>query len=246
MSPNKAGGPPQKRLVAQPLTSSPGAPPHLRGPPRWTVWAPKYENIDGSSEGPPLTGPATSIVLPTSAQGPLEGGPYCNMGPRSSMQMGAPSKRGGPLSEGASERPFGAPELARLIAKVDVLAHLLKARVGLPLLYPLNSRGLTDPLQNTGIACSRWKREEILLGLSQVAPVALALSKVGSLLRGARALKLMGPSAGVGRESLGGAPKGAPPRPRRTYRESNHFLRPQVWRVVKPGEERATKHLKWR
>ncbi|KAL8452533.1 hypothetical protein Emag_002322 [Eimeria magna] len=167
-------------------------------------------------------------------------------GAHSSMQKGAPSNAGGPLSERASERPFGAPELARFIAKVDVLAHLLKARVGLPLLYPLNSRGLTDPLQDTGIACSRWKREEILLGLSQVAPVALALSKVGGLLRGARALKLMGPPAGVGRVALGGAPKGAPPRPRRAYRDTNHFLRPQVWRVMKPGEERATKHLKWR
>lgn len=130
-----------------------------------------------------------------------------------------------------------------MVAKTEVLAQLLKARVALPLLYPLNTRGLTDPLKPSAIVNNRWKREEVLLGLCQVAPIALALSRVGGLLKAANALKLMGPQGG---SSTLGAPKGAPLRQRRVYRDSNHFLRPQVWRMLKPGEERATKHLRWR
>lgn len=133
-----------------------------------------------------------------------------------------------------------------MIAKLDVLAHLLKARVALPLLYPLNSRGLTDPLKPSAIASNKWERADILLGLSQVAPMALALSRVGGLLRAANALKVMGtiPQGPLGRASRTGGPLS---RHRRIfYRDTNHFLRPQVWRVLKPGEERATKHLRWR
>lgn len=129
--------------------------------------------------------------------------------------------------------------MCRMIAKADVLAQLLKARVGLPLLYPLNSRGLSNPLSPSAIASNKWKKEEVILGLSQVAPLALALSRVGGLLRAARALNALGP---VGAPSRG-SPQAAG---RKLYRDANHFLRPQVWRVLKPGEERATKHLRWR
>lgn len=131
-----------------------------------------------------------------------------------------------------------------MIAKAEVLAQLLKARVALPLLYPLNSRGLSDPLKPSAVSSSRWRREEILMGLSQVAPIALGLSRVGGLLRAANALKLMGPQ---GRVAPGAPKRGGPSaRQRRAYRDTNHFLRPQVWRLLKPGEERATKHLRWR
>ncbi|OEH78702.1 uncharacterized protein LOC34619823 [Cyclospora cayetanensis] len=172
---------------------------------------------------------------------------------------GSPASRASADTTGASKAPEGSsphstdppaspggegPNLSLLVAKTEVLAHLLKARVALPLLYPLNTRGLTDPLQPSPIASNRWKREDILLGLSQVAPLALSLSRVGGLLRAAQALKLMGPPAGATGALT--VPKRASLRRKQTYRDTNHFLRPQVWRVLKPGEERATKHLRWR
>lgn len=147
---------------------------------------------------------------------------------------------------------LGPPELCNFVAKVATLGHLLQSRLAVPLLYPLNSRGMTDPLKASSMASQRWQRGDVILALGQVAPAALALSRVGSLLRLARACQRAPGGSTLRRriptdrcpESAGEkAPLDSLPN---SCRETVHFLRPQVWRVLKPGEERATKHLKWR
>lgn len=149
-------------------------------------------------------------------------------------------------------KKFDATELCKFVAKVSTLGQLLQSRLALPLIYPLNSRGMTDPLKASAMVSQKWRRSDVILGLAQVAPAALVLSRVGSLLRlahachrlpGTRPSKSRNATLDSAATKMLDQTKTQIPQP---TRETVHFLRPQVWRVLKPGEERATKHLKWR
>ncbi|PFH31638.1 hypothetical protein BESB_026120 [Besnoitia besnoiti] len=167
---------------------------------------------------------------------------------------------------------FSPDRLHSLFARADVLANLLHSRLALPLLYPLNSGGgLTNPLNVPGgspgsdasalnsIASSRWKREEVVGALATVTPLVLAATSVSRFLKAAHALSYYsGPTCGTQvsgrrlRDRRGGTPQteendgGRAQAAPALGRSRVHFLRPQLWRVLKPGEEGRTKHLKWR
>uniref|UniRef100_A0A0G4HYT2 Uncharacterized protein n=1 Tax=Chromera velia CCMP2878 TaxID=1169474 RepID=A0A0G4HYT2_9ALVE len=131
-------------------------------------------------------------------------------------------------------------------ARATVLSNLLQSRLAVPLLYPLNTgamtaRGADAPKEekNNPIASQKWQRDELAKGLSLMTPAIVGMTKIVHILKAANALSHH--RGGVARRVYVQRKRTA-----RDGRESLHLLRPQVWRLLKPGDENRTRHLKWR
>ena len=78
-------------------------------------------------------------------------------------------------------------KLSRIIAKTSLLTNLLRSRLALPLMYPLNS-GAYASTQSNPIAESRFSQSEIVESLACITPLVVGVSKLTSLIKATHTL----------------------------------------------------------
>eukprot|EP00386_Alphamonas_edax_P009203 GDKI01030317.1.p1 GENE.GDKI01030317.1~~GDKI01030317.1.p1 ORF type:complete len:162 (-),score=15.21 GDKI01030317.1:40-525(-) len=141
--------------------------------------------------------------------------------------------------------------LKTFFARSSVVANLLHSRLALPLLYPLNPGSITDPfsvqngvlkgdadkLKNNPIASTKWDRRVLTKSLAHITPVIIGMSRFVHVLKAGNALAHY--RGGLSRPIF--VPKRPP-----VGKHKLHFLRPQVWRVLQPGNEWNTRFRNWR
>jgi len=149
--------------------------------------------------------------------------------------------------------------VSRFIAKASVLATLLRSRLAMPLLYPLNSAGLTTTALNDDnggknpIAASRWDKKVLTNTLGHMTPAVIGMSKVALMLKAANSLshyhggstRRTAVARRTGSSSISRS-RAAATNTRGGVKNRLHLLHPQVWRMLKPGDEKNTRFLPFR
>ncbi|CEM14672.1 unnamed protein product [Vitrella brassicaformis CCMP3155] len=134
--------------------------------------------------------------------------------------------------------PIDPERLRTFFARASVVAHLLRSRLALPLLYPLNTQSFANqPDKHNPIASARWDAKTVARTLSHMTPAIIGMSRMVHLLKAGHALAHY--RGGVKRHMY-------VLKKRKPGQHRLHFVRPHVWNYLKPGDEHRTKHLKWR
>ncbi|KAF8820978.1 hypothetical protein IE077_004394 [Cardiosporidium cionae] len=133
------------------------------------------------------------------------------------------------------------PQLESFFARANILTQLIHSRLSIPLFYPSgwNSAEVTS-FKITDSSVKKHKSNALDQQqdtLAAVTPAIIALSKFAYILKAGQALSYYG----GGRKRYTRKPRSAT-----IERSRLHFLRPQLWRVLKPGDEKRTRHLRWR
>lgn len=134
-----------------------------------------------------------------------------------------------------------------MITRLNLLTNLLQSRLAFPLIYPFNTTALNNE-KNLEMYIHKLKKngdfneEAFMKSLSFITPSIIALTKLVPILKSGfslcNAAKISNRSSYIHRKNLKNILNSS--------QKKLHLLKPQTWRLLKPGEEMNTKHLKWR